>query len=205
MKFLQVQLSLDNSAKGIKVYTSKKCNLPPLFSYCNSFIYGFGTPKIEVDKLNGCSCTGECSPGTCSCAKKASFAYHVSGGRLREYEKGEPIRECNSACGCTLNCPNRVVQQGRKYPLELFQTENRGWGIRTLDKIPSWVFIAEYVGEVIPELEAEFRGRFYDDKGQTYLFDMDGDVDHSLENLQSQFAIDAVYHGNITRVLYSQI
>lgn len=39
------------------------------------------------------------------------------------------IFECHEACQCSTECPNRVVDNGRKIPLEIFRTDNgRGWG-----------------------------------------------------------------------------
>lgn len=39
-----------------------------------------------------------------------------------------PIYECNERCNCGPGCKTRVVQKGRKVPLEIFKTPNRGWG-----------------------------------------------------------------------------
>ena len=68
---------------------------------------------------------------------------------------------------------NRVVQLGRKYKLCIFRTSNRGWGVKTLQRIPKGSFVVEYVGEVITSDEAEIRGQSYDAEGLTYLFDLD--------------------------------
>lgn len=43
-------------------------------------------------------------------------------------ESRNPIYECNPRCNCGPICKTRVVQRGRKVPLEIFKTENRGWG-----------------------------------------------------------------------------
>ena len=43
-------------------------------------------------------------------------------------ESRNPIYECNRRCTCGDVCKTRVVQRGRKVPLEIFKTENRGWG-----------------------------------------------------------------------------
>ena len=46
----------------------------------------------------------------------------------------------------------------------------------------------EYVGEVITSEEAERRGQLYDNKGITYLFDLDYD----------EFTVDAARYGNVS-------
>lgn len=43
-------------------------------------------------------------------------------------ESRNPIYECNLRCNCGEFCKTRVVQKGRKVPLEIFKTANRGWG-----------------------------------------------------------------------------
>ena len=48
----------------------------------------------------------------------------------------------------------------------------------------------QYLGEVIPHNEAEMRGEVYDERNQTYLFD-----------LSSDYAVDALRKGNKTRFI----
>lgn len=43
-------------------------------------------------------------------------------------ESRHPIYECNPRCQCGPNCKTRLVQKGRKVPLQIFKTEKRGWG-----------------------------------------------------------------------------
>jgi SET domain-containing protein len=46
--------------------------------------------------------------------------------------------------------------------LQIFKTEGKGWGGRALCSIPKGKFIAEYLGEIITNEEAEKRGTVYD-------------------------------------------
>ncbi len=63
-----------------------------------------------------------------------------------------PIYECNKKCKCTKeSCENRVVQKGRKFPLCIFRTPDRGWGVKTKKRISKNEFVTEYVGEVCSE------------------------------------------------------
>lgn len=42
----------------------------------------------------------------------------------------EPIYECHDGCSCDQECPNRVVERGRKVMLQIFRTDDgRGWGM----------------------------------------------------------------------------
>ena len=52
------------------------------------------------------------------------------------------------------------------------------------------IIIHQYLGEVIPHDEAERRGAVYDERNQTYLFDMTTD-----------YAVDALRKGNKTRFI----
>lgn len=64
--------------------------------------------------------------------------------------------------------------------------------MKTIEPIKANTFITEYVGEVITNEEAERRGRQYDKKGATYLFDLDFDDENTA------FTIDAAKMGNIS-------
>ncbi|XP_020870721.1 probable inactive histone-lysine N-methyltransferase SUVR1 isoform X3 [Arabidopsis lyrata subsp. lyrata] len=72
------------------------------------------------------------------------------------------IKECWIKCGCTKICGNRVIQRGIQNKLQVFFTPNgKGWGLRTLEKLPKGAFICEYIGEIltIPELyQRSFEG-----------------------------------------------
>jgi histone-lysine N-methyltransferase SETDB1 len=54
-------------------------------------------------------------------------------------------------CKCKKqSCFNRVVQNPISVHLELFKTENKGWGVRCLHDLPKGAFIATYSGMVLP-------------------------------------------------------
>ncbi|XVF81044.1 hypothetical protein PTKIN_Ptkin15bG0124900 [Pterospermum kingtungense] len=70
------------------------------------------------------------------------------------------IKECWSKCGCYKNCGNRVVQRGLKYKLQVFLTpDGKGWGLRTLEKLPKGAFVCEFVGEILTISELYARKR----------------------------------------------
>ncbi|GAB1602640.1 hypothetical protein Ahia01_000543600 [Argonauta hians] len=165
---------------------------PENFEYINDYKAMDGI-EIPQDPLVGCECTdclGErrsCCPANCG----TEFAYY-RGKRLR-VGRGIPIYECNRRCKCGPECPNRVVQQGRKFKVCVFRTSNgRGWGVKTVQKIKRGSFVMEYVGEVITNEEAERRGKRYDAEGRTYLFDLD------YNDGDCPFTVDAGYYGNVS-------
>lgn len=49
-------------------------------------------------------------------------------------------------------CTNRLVQHGLQVRLQLFKTQNKGWGIRCLDDIAKGSFVCIYAGGNSPRL-----------------------------------------------------
>lgn len=43
-------------------------------------------------------------------------------------------------------CNNRLVQHGLQVRLQLFKTQNKGWGIRCLDDVAKGSFVCIYAG-----------------------------------------------------------
>lgn len=91
------------------------------------------------------------------------LAYYSNGpraGLLRSRYLGSraPIYECHDGCACEREtCPNRVVERGRRIPLQIFRTKDRGWGVRTLVDIDKGQFVDRYLGEIITAAEANRR------------------------------------------------
>ncbi|KAB2003643.1 hypothetical protein ES319_D11G146100v1 [Gossypium barbadense] len=74
--------------------------------------------------------------------------------------KRKVIKECWSKCGCHKQCGNRVVQRGLNYKLQVFLTpDEKGWGLRTLEKLPKGAFVCEFVGEILTISELYARNR----------------------------------------------
>ncbi|KAK3912440.1 Eukaryotic translation initiation factor 2 subunit 3 [Frankliniella fusca] len=168
---------------------------PPHFTFVANYIPGPGV-TIPEDPPMGCSCSS-CSAESICCHvhNDASFAYNADGKLI--VPQGTPIYECNKKCCCGSECPNRVLQAGRKVTLAIFRTSNGcGWGVKAKENIPSGTFICQYVGEVITNEEAEVRGLRYDADGKTYLFDLDfNDPDNN------QYSVDAAMYGNISHFI----
>lgn len=60
------------------------------------------------------------------------------------------IYECNKRCRCNAQmCTNRLVQHGLQVRLQLFKTQNKGWGIRCLDDIAKGSFVCIYAGNAL--------------------------------------------------------
>jgi len=152
--------------------------------------------KAEIQELykeerHSCNCTDDCS--NCPCRMRGEFGQLFDkNNRLRQIPQGRiSLYECNSSCGCSKKCKNRLIQRGLQKRLELYRTENRGWGVRTLELIAAGEFVDEYVGEIISDREAENRGAKYDMVlGCSYLFDL---------GKSNTYSIDALHYCNTSR------
>ena len=123
--------------------------LPGNFQFIEESILCEGVERAHEDFRSGCQCEKDeqCERRACSCLqdmyllnedpgpRTKVYAYHSRGQhkdclRLQILESRDPIYECHSKCKCSANCNNRVVERGRKVPLEIFRTSNgRGWGV----------------------------------------------------------------------------
>ncbi|KAI3971926.1 hypothetical protein MKX01_030127 [Papaver californicum] len=115
----------------------------------------------------GCECTDGCSDSEkCLCTVKngGEIPYDHNGAIV---EAKTLVYECGPLCKCPPSCHNRVSQHGIKFQLEIFKTKSRGWGVRSLNSIPSGSFICEYTGELLAEKEADQRMG-----NDEYLFDL---------------------------------
>ncbi|XP_062938715.1 histone-lysine N-methyltransferase EHMT1 isoform X8 [Cynocephalus volans] len=132
------------------------------------------TSPMNIDRnithLQYCVCIDDCSSSNCMCGQLSMRCWYDKDGRLLpEFNMAEPplIFECNHACSCWRNCRNRVVQNGLRARLQLYRTQDMGWGVRSLQDIPLGTFVCEYVGELISDSEADVR------EEDSYLFDLD--------------------------------
>eukprot|EP00466_Bigelowiella_natans_P012360 jgi/Bigna1/69038/fgenesh1_pg.7_\ len=160
-------------------------------------------PSVKLDEnfLYGCSCEGGCkSKGPKMCPFCLYFADSY-------YEK-KTERWYPNATPAVLGlaratpCSNRLVQLSdvsKTVELQVFRTEKKGWGLRTLTPIPKYSYVCEYIGEIIAEEIAQQRGEFYDVKGCSYLWTQ-GDVHPSQPTLMP-YTIDATDYGNISRFI----
>ncbi|NXU50903.1 SETMR methyltransferase, partial [Turnix velox] len=119
----------------------------------------------------GCAClTSSCEVHCCSClARGENYNNLCLRPAEREEEYSKPVFECNSMCQCGESCPNRVVQRGLQLRLEVFKTEKKGWGVRTLEPVAKGRFVCEYAGEVLGFDEAKRRIQAQTSKDSNYI------------------------------------
>jgi len=188
---------LCNDPAKLEVENLVDYDLPPKdFRYINASFAGKGV-TIPTDPVVGCECTDCISCQKECCPKQAGSHFAYNRYHRLKISLGTAIYECNSLCKCGPDCHNRVVQKGRRTNLCIFKTANsRGWGVKAKENIKKDTFLTEYVGEVITTAEAERRGKIYDARGCTYLFDLDI---NSGDN--NEYVIDAAKVGNVSHFI----
>lgn len=157
----------------------------PIFSEDKDMIHGSKTckyvrtnipgPGCDMDdfesQILGCQCKSEMCTGTCSCSAKYGKAYENE-KILPVFVKTSqmvPIFECNSQCTCPKVCNNRLIQKGITVKLQVFCTEGKGLGVRTLECINQGAFVCEYAGEILSFDEARQRIKRQDGHDMNYI------------------------------------
>lgn len=155
---------------------------------------------VERSDVFSCECPDGCSRKSACCPSifKGQFAYKKVGSKKRlRVSHTQMIFECDDGCACDADCTNRVTQQPRLFPLQIFKThDGRGWGLKTAVGIPKGTFLMQYTGEIIDQDESVRRGEKYDEIGLSYLFDLDFNDD-----ADAIYTIDAFKCGNLSRLI----
>ncbi|KAI1639287.1 SET domain-containing protein [Biscogniauxia mediterranea] len=231
--FCQIRSFATHSQYPVTIInTEDDAVLRPSFRFMDSSVRGKDVEPTREEFLTGCECTDgeDCQYDTCNCLqdveddssddegtsdsnglpyRKRVYAYHAHGakaGHLRSkvLTSRNPIYECHESCACGKDCPNRVVERGRKVPLQIFRTANRGWGVRSTVDIKKGQFVDKYMGEIITAEEANRRRAksHIAQRKDVYLFALDkfSDPDSLDERLQGPpLEVDGEFMSGPTR------
>ncbi|KAJ8352801.1 hypothetical protein SKAU_G00242770 [Synaphobranchus kaupii] len=101
-----------------------------------------------------CDCADGCTDKRkCSCLQLSlGPAPDAQLYRFRRLAHPVPsgVYECGPWCGCDrARCQNRVVQHGLQVRLQVFRTQDRGWGVRCRDDLDEGTFVCTYTGVVL--------------------------------------------------------
>lgn len=117
-------------------------------------------------------------------------------------EERHPIYECNSRCKCGPVCKSRVVQRGRRVPLTIFKTPDRGWGVYCNEDLIQGEFIDTYLGEIITNEEADRREQQGSKAKQSYLYSLDKFVGAIADFTKDTcYVVDGQHMGGPTRFI----
>lgn len=99
--------------------------------------------------------------------------------------------ECvNKYCSCGRDCQNQRFQKKLYANVSVFQTELKGYGLKSNEVVPEGGFIYEYIGEVIDENRFRKRMIEYDQKNLKHFYFM---------MLKNNSFIDATMKGSLAR------
>nr|XP_054301797.1 histone-lysine N-methyltransferase SETDB2 isoform X4 [Pongo pygmaeus] len=117
---------------------------------------------------DSCDCSEGCIDITkCAClqltarnAKTSPLSSDkiTTGYKYKRLQRQIPtgIYECSLLCKCNRQlCQNRVVQHGPQVRLQVFKTEQKGWGVRCLDDIDRGTFVCIYSGRLLSRANTE--------------------------------------------------
>ncbi|KAM6434504.1 histone-lysine N-methyltransferase SETDB1 isoform 1-T2 [Liasis olivaceus] len=172
---------------------------PPQVAYSKERIPGKGVYiNTSWEFLVGCDCEDGCrDKSKCACHQLTIQATACTpGGQInlnsgyqhKRLEECLPtgVYECNKRCKCSPNmCTNRLVQHGLQVRLQLFKTQNKGWGIRCLDDIAKGSFVCIYAGKILTDDFADKEGL---EMGDEYFANLDHieSVENSKEGYESE-------------------
>ncbi|XP_054035325.1 histone-lysine N-methyltransferase SETDB1, partial [Dryobates pubescens] len=173
---------------------------PPQVAYSKERIPGKGVYiNTSWEFLVGCDCKDGCrDKSKCACHQLTVQASGCTpGGQInpnsgyqhKRLEECLPtgVYECNQRCKCNSQmCTNRLVQHGLQVRLQLFKTQNKGWGIRCLDDIAKGSFVCIYAGKILTDDFADKEGL---EMGDEYF----ANLDHieSVENFKEGYESEA--------------
>ncbi|KAI9844229.1 MAG: hypothetical protein M1837_005735 [Sclerophora amabilis] len=165
--------------------------------------------------MSGCSCetSAGCQDEECECLdqmdpERRRFPYVNDGDREgtlsnAHIDTRDAIFECNLCCKCGSDCPNKLVQRGRKVPLEIFKTRTRGWGLRCPRDLRKGDFVDVYRGEIITEAECRERDSHRMIK-DVYTFALDKFHADNPDNpwaQENKYVVDGEFLGGPTRFI----
>ncbi|GMH43785.1 hypothetical protein BSKO_11719 [Bryopsis sp. KO-2023] len=128
------------------------------FEYVTKPAISAAAQALIEDSIKKIGCVTGC--------QRKMFVPYTKEGFLNE-NIPEGVFECPSGCTSPTCRRNQVTSGGLQYPLEIFKTKKKGYGVRCSVDIPGGAYICEYVGELITDAEAELV------EDDSYLFGLD--------------------------------
>lgn len=114
------------------------------------------------------------TPTQSKSGRRSYFVNYYSTLNVEIVSDAPMLFECNDTCCCNaITCRNRVVQKGMTQRFQIFKTEQKGWGLKTLRFIPKGTFVCEYVGEILTDNAADAR------EDDSFLFAISNNVSRS--------------------------
>ncbi|OWF39297.1 histone-lysine N-methyltransferase SETMAR-like [Mizuhopecten yessoensis] len=188
--------------ESIAIYSSEKTLIQDkkTSKYVKTNIPGPGCDMDDFEtQILGCKCENRLCIETCSCIAKYGTVYD-DGKILLSVIDGKnmvPIIECNTQCTCTADCQNRLIQNGISFKMEVFRSETKGLGLRTIESIDPGSFVCEYAGEILSFEEAKQRTKRQTEHDMNYVIVV---KEHHRTGVMETY-VDPSCRGNIGRYI----
>ncbi|XP_067849544.1 uncharacterized protein phf11 [Heptranchias perlo] len=142
----------------VPLYNAIDVSTPQYFKYRKARLpHGYLISSSAEVFLQKCNCTDGCSDKSRCACQQLTASVNKKFSKTSGYEYKRLLRcapsglyECNKWCKCNERmCENRVVQHGLKARLQLFKTQEKGWGVRCIDDVDKGTFVCCYAGRVL--------------------------------------------------------
>ncbi|KIY67417.1 SET domain-containing protein [Cylindrobasidium torrendii FP15055 ss-10] len=208
--------SITIDARGVK---HARFPLPTGFVYLENRYERHGVPALEDNSIPQCSCPRRCEPQQCACqlersnpkspfailskTNRRAFAYNAD-GTLKAYaiakylSQNRCVVECSRSCDCykqERGCVNTVAQR-RRFPLTIYHTGGRGWGVKTDSRIGKNSALGVMTGELIK--------RSVPVASKEYLINLEWDYDNEHGPAvpdDEKYMVDCFKYGNWARFI----
>ncbi|KAK9456366.1 hypothetical protein V1511DRAFT_277238 [Dipodascopsis uninucleata] len=128
---------------------------------------------------------------TCDCKENIDGSINIACDEMSDCINRMTSMECvDGECSCGDRCRNQRFQRKEYAPVDVIQTQKKGYGLRAKENILLGTFIYEYIGEVIDEVRFRRRMQQYDEQGIKHFYFM---------MLQKGEFVDATQRGCLAR------
>lgn len=193
---------------GTQTELPAKVNLASGATIPSDFIFiEFASLETDGGESNGgCSCTGGCSPSTCSCAQQNPLGQLLNAQSLfipllHGVEIHQTLYECGPGCGCKGHCSSiAITLKPLPHRLTIGPAAGKDLAVFATENIPKGAYVCQYAGEYVSAAEARQRLLEYDRRGEGHALLVVREVLPSgTSALRTQ--IDATKRSNVARFI----
>ncbi|GMH38705.1 hypothetical protein BSKO_06589 [Bryopsis sp. KO-2023] len=168
---------------------------PAPFTYSPELVYDAEVERPEAPP-----------PPSCAAHDEVSRLNRLSKGVLPYTNKTlggvcPMLYECADYMGCTkgASCSQRLTQSPMAVKLRVFKTEDRGWAVQTLEKIPAYAFVSVYRGVVYKATHPDSNDNYAYSLCRRTDYDDAGNYVEGGTHVEVKYVITGKTKGNLFR------